>query len=98
MTNQEIIEALDKINKRLDKLESFKIETIKDINAPTRQNVPMSTADVINQIKNRKMSGVLSKEKIRPQFRDFMPYAENVRLFKLIDTFNSQLYAFRNAS
>ena len=27
-------------------------QAIKDINVPTRQNVPMSTADVINQIKN----------------------------------------------
>ena len=32
MTNQEIKEALDKINKRLDKLELFKSDTIKDIN------------------------------------------------------------------
>ena len=51
-------------------------------------------SDVINQIKNRKIGTQLIKEKIRPQFRDFMPYSENVKLFKLIDNFNSLLYNY----
>jgi hypothetical protein len=51
-------------------------------------------SDVINQIKNRKLVTQIAKEKIRPQFRDFLPYSENVKLFKLIDNFNSMLYNY----
>jgi len=53
-------------------------------------------SDIINQIKNRKLSTQIVKEKIRPQFRDFIPYSENVKLFKLIDNFNSLLYNYSN--
>jgi hypothetical protein len=51
-------------------------------------------SDVINQIKNRKISAQTVREKIRPQYRDFLPYAENGKLFKLIDNFNSLLYTY----
>ena len=53
-------------------------------------------SDVINQIKNRKLAGQVAREKIRPQFREFLPYSENGKLFKLIDNFNSIIYAFSN--
>jgi len=53
-------------------------------------------SDVINQIKNRKLGTQIAKEKIRPQFRDFLPFSENVKLFKLIDNFNSLLYNYSN--
>jgi hypothetical protein len=51
-------------------------------------------SDVINQIKNKKLGNQITKEKIRPQFRDFLTYSENVKLFKLIDNFNSLLYNY----
>jgi hypothetical protein len=50
--------------------------------------------DVICQIKNRKLSNPINKGIIRPQFRDFLPYAENIKLFKMIDQFNSQIYSY----
>ncbi len=53
-------------------------------------------SDVINQIKNRKLGTIIAKEKVRPQFRDFIPYSENVKLFKLIDNYNSLLYTYSN--
>jgi hypothetical protein len=53
-------------------------------------------SDVINNIKNMKLAGKIAKEKIRPQFRDFLPYSENIKLFKLIDNFNTMLYTFSN--
>lgn len=51
-------------------------------------------SDIINQIKNKKLGTLIAKEKIRPQFRDFLPYSENIKLFKLIDNFNSMIYNY----
>lgn len=51
-------------------------------------------SDIINQIKNKKLGIQIAKEKIRPQLRDFLPYSENIKLFKLIDNFNSQIYNY----
>ena len=50
--------------------------------------------DVINQIKNNRLSNPLDKESIRPQFRDFLNYGEHIKLFKLISGSNKQLYDF----
>lgn len=51
-------------------------------------------SDIINQIKNRKLSTHTVREKVRPQYRDFLPYSDNVKLFKLIDGFNRQIYNY----
>jgi hypothetical protein len=51
-------------------------------------------SDIINQIKNRKLSTHSVREKVRPQYRDFLPYSDNVKLFKLIDSFNHQIYKY----
>ena len=50
--------------------------------------------DIINQIKNKKL--IVAKEKIRPQYREFLPYSENIKLFKLIESFNSLIYNYSN--
>lgn len=50
--------------------------------------------DVINQIKNQKLLNPLNKEHIRPQFRDFLQYGENVGLFKMLDKSTREIYDF----
>ena len=40
--------------------------------------------DIINQIKNQKLVNPLNKDKIRPHFRNFLQYGENIKLRILI--------------
>ena len=50
--------------------------------------------DIINQIKNNRLSNPLDKESIRPQYRDFLNYGEHIKLFKLISGSNKEIYDF----
>jgi hypothetical protein len=50
--------------------------------------------DVINQLKNQKLSNPLNKEKIRPQFREFLQFGENIKLFKHLDKSTREIYDF----
>ena len=50
--------------------------------------------DVINQIKNNMLSNPLDKEKIRPQFRDFLSFGENINLFKMLSVTTREIYNF----
>ena len=50
--------------------------------------------DIINQIKNNMLSNPLDKDKIRPQFRDFLSFGENVKLFKILSISTREIYNF----
>jgi hypothetical protein len=50
--------------------------------------------DIINQIKNNRLSKPLDKESIRPQFREFLQYGENAGLFKTLSISSIQIYEF----
>jgi len=50
--------------------------------------------DAINQIKNQKLANPLNRDKIRPQFRDFLQFGENIKLFKLLDKSTREIYDF----
>ena len=48
----------------------------------------------MNQIKNNMLSNPLDKEKIRPQFRDFLSFGENINLFKMLSVTTREIYNF----
>ena len=50
--------------------------------------------DVINQIKNGELSNPLNKERIRPQFRDFLQFGENIKLFKKLSVNTRTIYNY----
>ena len=50
--------------------------------------------DVMNQIKNNMLSNPLDKERIRPQFRDFLSFGEHINLFKMLSTTTREIYDF----
>jgi hypothetical protein len=50
--------------------------------------------DVINQIKNNKLSNPLNKDRIRPQFRDFLNFGNNIKLFKVLGKSSRMIYNF----
>jgi hypothetical protein len=50
--------------------------------------------DIINQIKNNKLSNALDKDVIRPQYRNFLGYGDNVKLFKMLGESVRQIYNF----
>ena len=50
--------------------------------------------DVMNQIKNNMLSNPLDKERIRPQFRDFLSMGENIKLFKMLGVTTREIYDF----
>ena len=50
--------------------------------------------DIICNIKNGKLSNPLNKEKIKTQFREFLQYAENIKVFKIIDNANRDIYHY----
>jgi hypothetical protein len=50
--------------------------------------------DIINQIKNQKLVNPLNKDKIRPHFRNFLQYGENIKLFNALDKTTREIYNF----
>jgi len=50
--------------------------------------------DIINQLKNQKLSNPLNKDKIRQQFREFLQFGENIKLFKHLDKSTREIYDF----
>ena len=50
--------------------------------------------DVINQIKNNRLSNPLNKDKIRPQFQDFIGFGNNIKLFKTLAISTREIYNF----
>jgi hypothetical protein len=50
--------------------------------------------DVMNQLKNNMLSNPLDKERIRPQFRDFLSFGENINLFKMLSITTREIYDF----
>ena len=50
--------------------------------------------DVISQLKNGELSNPLNKEHIRPQFREFLQYGENVKLFKNLSLNTREIYNY----
>ena len=50
--------------------------------------------DVISQIKNGDLSNPLNKERIRPQFREFLQYVENIILFKKLSVNTRDIYNY----
>lgn len=50
--------------------------------------------DIINQIKNNKLSKQVNKENIRPQFREFISFGENAGLFKTLSVSSREIYDF----
>jgi hypothetical protein len=50
--------------------------------------------DIINQLKNQKLSNPLNRDKIRPQFRNFLQFGENIKLFKMLDKSTREIYDF----
>jgi hypothetical protein len=50
--------------------------------------------DVMNYLKNNKLSNAYNKEKVRPQYRDFLQFGSNGKLFKVIDKVNREIFDF----
>jgi hypothetical protein len=50
--------------------------------------------DVMNYLKNNKLANPYNKEKIRPQYRDFLQFGHNGKLFKAIDKVNRDIFDF----
>jgi hypothetical protein len=50
--------------------------------------------DIINQIKNNKLTKQINKENVRPQFREFISFGENAGLFKTLSTSTREIYDF----
>ena len=50
--------------------------------------------DVMNQIKHKQLSNPLNKEKIRPQYRNFLKFGEKDKLFTLLGETTRTIYNF----
>jgi len=50
--------------------------------------------DLISQIKNGELSNPLNKENIRPQYREFLKYGENIKLFKKLSINTRNIYNY----
>jgi hypothetical protein len=50
--------------------------------------------DIINQLKNHKLSNPLNRDKIRPQYRNFLQFGENIKLFKMLSKSTREIYDF----
>jgi hypothetical protein len=70
--SQEIVNINNSNLYRYNKKEEHIQHTIKFLN------------DVISQIKNDELSNPLNKEHIRQQYRTFLQYGENIKLFKTL--------------
>jgi len=58
------------------------------------QNTIKFLNDVISQIKNGELSNPLNKEHIRQQYRTFLQYGENIKLFKVLSINTREIYNF----
>ena len=50
--------------------------------------------DIINQIKNNKLSNTINRDKIRTQYRDFISFGEKTKLFKILGNTTRDIYNF----
>ena len=50
--------------------------------------------DIINQIKNNKLSNPSNRDKIRSQYRDFIIFGEKSKLFKIVGNTTRDIYNF----
>ena len=50
--------------------------------------------DIINQIKNNKLSNPSNRDKIRSQYRDFIIFGEKNKLFKIVGNTTREIYNF----
>ena len=50
--------------------------------------------DIINQIKNRKLSNPLNKDTIRPQFKEFLKFGDSYKLFNILGDTTRKIYNF----
>jgi len=50
--------------------------------------------DILSQLKNGELSNPLNKEHIRPQYRSFLQFGENIKLFKTLSTNARIIYNF----
>jgi hypothetical protein len=50
--------------------------------------------DIMNYLKNNKLANPYNKDKIRPQYRDFLQFGHNAKLFKVIDKMNREIFDF----
>ena len=87
--------------------EDYKINNKNDLNVNEKSNLFRYTKqeeyiqfsikflnDVINQIKHNKLASIINKDKVRPQYRDFLTFGENDKLFKLLGENTRTIYDF----
>ena len=52
--------------------------------------------DIISHIKNGELSNPLNKENIRPQYRTFLQFGENIKLFKMLSINTRTIFNYSN--
>ena len=87
--------------------EDYKINNINDININEKSELFRYSKqeeylqfsikylnDIINQIKNNKLSNPPNRDKIRSQYRDFIIFGEKTKLFKILGNTTRDIYNF----